>query len=152
MATDRGSRNGSKINGRRLTPQEATAVKPGDALTIGNTTFKIERESDETLDSLIRIAPQYQFQTTSGPAEGENWVMNQDSFVIGRNQQSDWQLPDRKVSRVHAQVKREGELIRIDNISDKNSMQVNGRVYQSRALEIGDMIKLGDSVIEFSRN
>lgn len=151
VVTDRGSRNGTRLNGRRLTANDATTMKPGDTLTVGNTTVKVERAEDAALDELIRITPQYQFRAVKGPATGETWVMNQDAFLIGRNHESDWQLADSKISRLHAEVRREGDLIRVVNRSSNNSMQVNGRPYQSRALEIGDVIKLGDSEIKFEQ-
>lgn len=149
MATDLGSRNGTRVNGRFLSPQEPTPIKQGDMLTLGNTSFKIEGEGDEALDSLIHMMPQYQFLVTSGSARGQSFTMNQDTFHIGRNPENDLQLSDRKVSRVHAQVQREGDLVYIINRNPQNKMQVNGREIQKRALEVGDLIKLGDSEIKF---
>lgn len=148
--TDRGSRNGTRLNGQHLQPNEPAPLQPGDTLSMGNTVLRLEQEGGETALEMIRlIMPQHRFRVVSGPAQGQEWVLNQDSARIGRNGECDWRIPDGKISRVHAEVKREGSLVRIVDRSSRYGLLVNGRSYQSRVLEVGDIIKLGDSEIRF---
>ena len=146
---DQGSRNGSRLNGRLLLPEEAAPLQVGDTVTLGNTTFKLEREGEETRESVIRVRPRYQFEVISGPAQGQKWTLNQDRVCLGRNQESDWRIADHKVSRIHADIRREGDIIRINDRQSAHGLLVNGRKYDSRALEPGDVIKLGDTEIKF---
>jgi len=150
-ASDRGSRNGTRLNGERLQPENPRDLNTGDLLTLGNTTFKLEQESESGLNPMIRIVPRYQFQVVGGPAKDQTHTMNQDRIQIGRGQECDWRLPDGKVSRLHAEIRREGDLVRLVDQSSANGLFVNDRRYQSRVLENGDIIKLGDTRIKFDK-
>jgi pSer/pThr/pTyr-binding forkhead associated (FHA) protein len=147
--TDRGSRNGSRLNGQRLQPDEPTPLRIGDALGLGNTILKVEQEGGDAVAEMIRLGSQYRFQIVAGPAQGQEWVFDQEMARIGRNGECDWRIADGKISRLHAEVKREGDLVRIVDRSSRYGLLVNGRSYQSRVLEAGDIIKLGDSEIRF---
>ncbi len=149
--TDRGSRNGTRLNGRRIDPETPVEIAVGDLLTIGNTTLRLESSDHESLESMIRLVPKYHFKVIGGPAREQSWAMNADRFRIGRGRECDWQLPDDQISRVHAEVQREGELVRIIDQSSANGLFVNGRRYQSRVLDAGDVVKLGNTEIRFER-
>ncbi|MEI5604076.1 FHA domain-containing protein, partial [Streptomyces brasiliscabiei] len=45
--TDVGSRNGTRINGKRLTPRKAGRLKPGDKIRFGETIFKVLLDGPE---------------------------------------------------------------------------------------------------------
>ena len=77
--------------------------------------------------------------------------LSQDRVVIGRLGESDVVLSDPGVSRRHAEVRRQdGDWI-ISDLGSTNGTMVNESVIDERALEEGDRITIGNSVLEFRR-
>jgi pSer/pThr/pTyr-binding forkhead associated (FHA) protein len=62
---------------------------------------------------------------------------------IGRSRFNDLPLEDRKVSRLHARITKEGGEIRIVDLQSGNGTRVNGRKITENALMTGDRIKIG---------
>lgn len=148
---DRGSRNGTRLNGQRLEPDAPQSASVGDRLKFGNTTFLLEQEGEATGTDMIRVGPRYEFHVISGALAGQTLTMNQDRLTIGRNPDNDWQLPDDKISRHHAEVRREGNIVHIYDQGSTAGLYVNDRRYRERALETGDVVKLGDTELRFEQ-
>mgnify|MGYP001055925689 CR=1 FL=1 len=74
-----------------------------------------------------------------------------ENLVIGRDPNSGLVIPDRRVSRQHAQIVRRKEgFVLLDNDS-KNGTFVNGeRIAAPARLEDGDVILIGDVELIFS--
>lgn len=149
--TDRGSRYGTRLNGQRLEPDTPQPLSIGDRLKFGNTTYVLEQEGEATDTESIHIGPRYEFHIVAGSLNGQTLTMNQDQITIGRSPDSDWQLPDDKVSRHHAEVRREGSIVQIYDRGSTAGLFVNGRRYRERALETGDVVKLGDTELRFEQ-
>lgn len=72
-----------------------------------------------------------------------NWGLENPATSIGRWEDNDVVIPDRWVSRHHAQVRREGTRYVLVDLDSKNGLFVNGtRVVQPLSLENGDRIQL----------
>jgi hypothetical protein len=72
--------------------------------------------------------------------------------VIGRRQGSDIVIHDTNVSRMHAQIKREGGRYLVEDTNSSNGTIVNDeRIEHPRELQPGDIIRIGDAVFIFEQ-
>lgn len=73
----------------------------------------------------------------------QNWVLEKLVTTIGRWDDCDVTIPDRWVSRHHAQIRREGGRYIIEDLGSKNGLFVNRkRVTRPVVLEDGDRIQI----------
>lgn len=67
--------------------------------------------------------------------------------IIGRRQGSDVVIHDTNVSRMHAQIRRDGARLTLEDAGSSNGTLVNDvRIEQSQDLQAGDVIRIGDAV------
>lgn len=67
--------------------------------------------------------------------------------IIGRRQGSDVVIHDTNVSRMHAQIRRDGSRLTIEDAGSSNGTMVNDvRIEGSLDLKAGDVIRIGDAV------
>ena len=72
----------------------------------------------------------------------QNWTLKE-ATTIGRWDDNDIAIPDRWVSRYHAEIHRQGSRYVIHDLDSKNGLFVNGkRVTEPVALEDGDQIQI----------
>ena len=84
------------------------------------------------------------------PAEGEpfDYALETESVVIGRSSASDLVIHDRFLSRRHARLFRDGELVKIEDLGARNGTFVNHSLVEKTAvIGPGDEIKLAGSLI-----
>jgi hypothetical protein len=73
-----------------------------------------------------------------GSEAGRRWPLDRARpLTIGRSEECDIVLPDRQVSRYHAQITWGGERYRVEDLGSKNGTHVNGQ-------EVTDPTELGD--------
>ena len=79
-----------------------------------------------------------------GELEGQRWIIDQDRVVIGRGSDCDVVLPERQVSRYHAQIERENGGYLLRDLGSKNGTCVNGQAVEDRPcpLKDGDEIQI----------
>jgi phosphoserine phosphatase RsbU/P len=77
-------------------------------------------------------------------ATGEETIvgLNKDEFKIGRHSENDLKIRDPFVSRVHAQIFRDGDQFRVHDCDSKSGTYVNGERVKSQTLKHGDRIQL----------
>jgi DNA-binding response OmpR family regulator len=76
-------------------------------------------------------------------ATSQHWILNKPVTAIGRWDDNDVVLPDRWVSRHHAEVRREGDRYVLHDLGSKNGTFLNGKgVTGPLPLENGDRIRL----------
>jgi len=85
----------------------------------------------------------------SGPAEGRVFSLEEDGISIGRDPSNQISLLDPLVSRRHCVVRREGSVIRVEDLDSRNSTFVNGVPVKERVLAHGDQIRVGNSIFVF---
>lgn len=74
----------------------------------------------------------------------------QDKVTLGRSETSDIRIQGELVSREHAQILREPDgRYRLRDLGSRNKTYVNGQVVSEVLLSNGDMIRVGERVIEF---
>lgn len=84
---------------------------------------------------------------TTGTEKGRTLELTANApLSIGRSESSALCIPDKKISRRHAEIVSDGENIFITDLSSRTGTRVNGRPIQQRTpLCIGDTIQIGET-------
>ncbi len=84
---------------------------------------------------------------TTGTEKGRTLELTENApLTIGRSESSALCIPDKKISRRHAEIVSDGENIFITDLSSRTGTRVNGRPIQQRTpLCIGDTIQIGET-------
>lgn len=75
--------------------------------------------------------------------------LEQESLVIGRDQDTDLCLHDGSVSRRHAELRRAGDAFEITDLGSTNGTLVNGARVETHRLTCGDSVKIGSFLFKF---
>jgi pSer/pThr/pTyr-binding forkhead associated (FHA) protein/outer membrane protein assembly factor BamB len=78
------------------------------------------------------------------------YEMLKNLVVIGRRAGNDIVLDSRKVSRKHAQIKREGDDFTIEDLQSTGGTEIHGEKITSRQISTGEIIKIGDFELHFN--
>ncbi|MBM7805567.1 2-polyprenyl-6-methoxyphenol hydroxylase-like FAD-dependent oxidoreductase [Geodermatophilus bullaregiensis] len=84
-----------------------------------------------------------------GRLEGQRFPLGRTAVTLGRGDTNDVVLASRFASRVHAEVRREGEGFALHDLDSDNGTWVNGAQVSVHPLEPGDEIRIGDEVFRF---
>jgi pSer/pThr/pTyr-binding forkhead associated (FHA) protein len=91
-----------------------------------------------------------QLQVISGPDKGRSFSLTDDSeLLLGRSAQTQSQLADRKISRVHCQVEVEDGKATLTDLDSHGGTYVNGKRVQQHVLNPGDVIQIGATQISY---
>lgn len=78
-----------------------------------------------------------------GQLTGERWVIDKEKFVIGRGNDCEVILPERQISRYHAEILRESDRYLLHDLDSKNGTHLNGAQVKGTApLSDGDEIQI----------
>jgi len=79
-----------------------------------------------------------------GELEGQRWIIDQDRVIIGRGSDCEIVLPERPVSRHHAQIERDNSGYLLRDLGSKNGTYVNGQEVRDKPyrLKDGDEIQI----------
>jgi len=84
---------------------------------------------------------------SQGPQPGQTFMLDRDWLSIGRDPSNDIVINDPQVSRQHARVTRQGQMVVIEDLGSTNGTFANGvRLTGPHVLSNGDVIGLGDGV------
>lgn len=78
-----------------------------------------------------------------GPQLGEQFFIDRARLTLGRDPASDVFLNDMTVSRMHAVIDCEADVVTITDAGSLNGTYVNGEVVESAVLENGDVVQIG---------
>ncbi len=158
MACDLGSRNGTTLDGRRLTPRQPVAVPPGAVLRLGNSLDLTLLPPDLSRTPLptprqIRLVSQPQaglvITVINGPSQ--RVALPERPVKIGRRPENDIVIEHPSVSGEHAEIipVAAGQFQIID-LDSRNGLQVHGQAFKRKPLRPGEGIHIGNEVrIEF---
>lgn len=83
----------------------------------------------------------------TGELRGDRWVIDQDEMIIGRSPDCDMVVPDRKVSREHARLRKTSDGVVVEDLGSKNGTHVNGSpITKPVLLQDGDVISVALAV------
>ncbi len=82
-----------------------------------------------------------------GPEPGQTFILSKDSLTIGRDPHNDIAISDPQISRQHARIVRQDNLMVLEDVGSTNGTFANGvRLTGPHALTNGDVVGLGDAV------
>jgi ABC-type multidrug transport system ATPase subunit/ABC-type multidrug transport system permease subunit len=125
---DRGSRNGTFLNGQRITEVD---LNDGDLIRLG--------EMGSSAVSLTYRAG----QAPPGAALDQFDLAAHDTLTIGRAAECDLVLDSPLVSRHHARLERSGSTHLLSDLGSTNGTYVNSRRIDRAELHAGDVVQLG---------
>ena len=86
----------------------------------------------------------------SGELENQRFPIS-DELRFGRDADNDLILPDKKASRHHAILQRQGVIYQINDLNSSNGTYVNGnRITEPTLLKNGDIVLIGDTILTIS--
>ncbi|MEM6960878.1 MAG: FHA domain-containing protein [Myxococcota bacterium] len=145
------SYNGVRVNGRRM--ESELALKSGDTIAIGDYLLALQLESSEQVGAGIAVsdapvAPPRLVMLTQ-PAPGAEFAISEGSSRVGRAEDLDIWVNHRSISREHAQITREGDRFKIEDLGSANGIRHNGRDVSVCDLRSGDVLELGQVRMRF---
>ena len=78
-----------------------------------------------------------------GPQPGERFFIDRGKLTIGRDPESDIFLNDMTVSRTHAVVQCEANVVDVKDSGSLNGTYLNGEIVESATLKNGDVVQIG---------
>lgn len=91
-----------------------------------------------------------QFRMEPGAANLDEFLMDKDVALFGRGSNCDVVLSEKKASRKHFEVRRQGLAFFLKDLNSANGTLVNGQNVTEVELVAGDVIEVGESKIQFS--
>jgi class 3 adenylate cyclase len=139
-----------RLRGRAGRDRDArTQLMTGTIPVSATATTEAVALDDEPGTGLVRPAHGY-LTVVEGPPRllSRRFALRDDEVSIGRTETCYVSIPDSRVSRLHAQVVREGDGLVLVHCSQTNLTALNGTPLQGRAaLRDGDQIQLADRVV-----
>lgn len=78
-----------------------------------------------------------------GPQPGERFHVDRAQLTIGRDPESDIFLNDMTVSRAHAVLSKDGDVVTVRDAGSLNGTYVNGLCVDAAPLSDGDVVQIG---------
>lgn len=133
---DLGSRNGSMLNGKRISTRRILSHRA--LITLGKSVIEyraalIDEREENPLKTVAMSLPLYTF---------EGKVLTQYEMGVGRDPTTDLVLEDRSVDRKHATLQWRGSSFYLRDISDRGTY-INGKRIVEAELKDGDIVKIG---------
>jgi transcriptional regulator of acetoin/glycerol metabolism len=94
----------------------------------------------DALGSARQLGIQWVFPVTGGPIT----ALDRPHIVLGREGEGPGRGVGREVSRKHAEIHREGDVVLLSDAASSNGTFVNGRAVRDRALRERDVVRLGE--------
>ena len=89
------------------------------------------------------------FVVKRGATAGSRYLMTDNFTTIGRHPESSIFLDDVTVSRRHAEVRREGEAILLNDVGSLNGTYLNRKRIETASLRSGDEVQIGKFKLVF---
>lgn len=162
---DLGSANGTRCNGKRLTPRAPSPLQPGDTFQVADVevvfegpaaasapraegTGTIARRLVADLFGACRPAEVAKLVVESGPGAELTLALTGMGrrYIVGRGPSCDLTLADNDVSREHAAVERRWDGVFVSDLDSKNGVSLAGvRLTEARRARDGDLLVIGAS-------
>ncbi len=161
MIEDLGSRNGTMLNGYRVT--KPTPLTVGDKIEIGDSVIfyqrrggsgPLEDSSGEATPVALKavgsgrspaqpkVAPSFKLSCIAGGEKGRSFHI-QDQLRLGRRRANDIVLNDEEASGKHAKVFRKGRTLYLFDLKSTNGTWVGGKRISRRQMHDGEVFTIG---------
>jgi pSer/pThr/pTyr-binding forkhead associated (FHA) protein len=161
---DKGSYNGTKVNGDRITGRRF--LKENDQIALGDYRIflKIDKEKEAKAQAQSQAQPEKSAPAQeapkpannrprlcliSGPLAGKMFQLQQDEILLGRTDENDIILTHPSISRNHAKISVQNGTYHIVDLGSANGVRVNGEEFGKSSLKPGDKVDLGHVRLRF---
>src|SRR5271154_7199372 len=79
---------------------------------------------------------------------GRKYLLDRETFIIGRAEETDIQFDQESVSRNHARIVGHGDAYVLSDLGSTNGTLVNDRPVDERALRDGDIVQIGQTIVK----
>lgn len=115
----------------------------------GGNTGSLQQE-DDGRTKFVQAGASALFRMEPGSANIDELLMEKDVVLFGRGSNCDVVLTEKKASRKHFEVRRQGLSFFLKDLNSANGTLVNGSAVTEAELMAGDVIAVGESKIQFS--
>ncbi|MBM4034716.1 MAG: FHA domain-containing protein [Planctomycetes bacterium] len=165
--SDLASRNGTRLNGERITEH---ALKAGDVVLVGTTKIVVDALAAEPSapagappsapappavpatpapSAAPAVPAGLRLAFVAGPNKGQTVLLSEKAVRIGRRRRdNDVAVFDSGISNRHAEIRHGPEGFVIVDAGSRNGTLLNGHRVQLSPLKAGDRIQIGHSIIE----
>ncbi len=98
------------------------------------------RKNSEKRATLVIIA---------GHSIGKIFRITHEKTTLGRGEQCDFMIPDSLISRRHAVITKEKEVVRLKDLNSTNGTYLNFHSFDNAPLKDGDYINMGTTIVKF---
>jgi pSer/pThr/pTyr-binding forkhead associated (FHA) protein len=130
-------------------PKQSSQQEQASMLTDGMPALDAAHSSADV--ALIGFRPaSVEILVLSGELKNQRFPVEK-QLRFGREADNDLTLPDKKVSRHHAVLQRQGAIYQISDLNSGNGTYVNGkRITEPTLLKNGDIMLIGDTKLTIS--
>lgn len=166
LIRDLGSTGGTRLNGQPVAEKD---IHTGDVIQIGEYRLTFDSgdpddertvfDADETLheegtaldEDRTRFyeEPEARLLIIKSDSLEEDVVLGDRILVLGRDEEADVNLDDKRASRKHCEIRLDGTEFIIRDLGSANGTFVNGQKVSEQPLKNGDRIQIGSTVLEF---
>ena len=139
---DNGSACGCFVNDKPISKQE---VLPGDVVRLGKVEILVMDPRDSLSQDAVSdddLVNQWSLVADGSFLTGQEFFIHKNTSVIGRGSQCDIVLPGTHLSRQHAEIKIQGNLLHIRDLASSNGTFINGERITQGIARPGDQIRL----------
>jgi ABC-type multidrug transport system ATPase subunit/pSer/pThr/pTyr-binding forkhead associated (FHA) protein len=163
--TDRGSANGSAINGSSIAPNVQHPINPGDTISIGDFQLSLKEPGagqiariDSSLQPfandaaalLTRAEPAKVVLVVTTPQGSQEHVVEERAVSIGRDASNDIRIDHPVVSRHHARLEQVAHGYELIDLGSTNGLMYQGSEISRLLVADGDVIGIaGDITLAF---
>ena len=163
---DLDSANGTRVNGQVV---QRVPVQPGDLITIGDSTLRLDTGAAPLADELSPIASEAALDATLAAdamlqtvtqrgvprltifTPDKTWELPllQDQLILGRQADCDIVIPSAVVSRQHAAIERRGDSFVIRDLGSRNGIWRGAGRVEQETLRAGLSLRIGPAHLIF---
>jgi ABC transport system ATP-binding/permease protein len=143
--TDLRSTNGTLLNNKSITPDQAVPLHTNTIIRIGDDAFG-------SSVSLTFVNPNEKQAPADGFVMASPTIMveQSDPIIVGRAPEAQIHLDSPDVSRKHASLRKMGEQYLLEDLGSINGTYVNAQRIRSTVLRDGDLIEIGKFLLVFA--
>lgn len=151
------------LNGQEV---ENAPLEGGEDITVGKFSLRVNIEGAEASRGSGGTPAVYQeegdgrtqfissgvkalFRFEPGSANVSEFLMEGDVAIFGRGSNCDVVLTEKKASRKHLEIRKQGLSFFLKDLDSANGLTVNGSAVKEAELVPGDVIQIGESRIQF---
>jgi pSer/pThr/pTyr-binding forkhead associated (FHA) protein len=90
-----------------------------------------------------------QLVVVEGPSRGKKIALNKNLIKVGKRESNDFVVIDKTVSRNHFEIEYQSDSFLLKDLGSTNGTYLNGSKVKEAYLLPGDIIKVGNTTIEF---